>query len=150
MNKLFSAAAAVFLLCPVDAEAATPWDGATNLNSGDRIVTLAQGEAVLTDAFADADRTIVTLRVAAPAPGFLQCTLVAQQTPDGPEVNLRQHHRPGLRDGQGGGAGCCRHQVRPDSRVVLFWWALKANNDPGAASCQTNYRLTQLPGLGNF
>ena len=42
MKKLFSAAAAVFLLCPVDAEAATPWDGAINIDSGDRIVTLAQ------------------------------------------------------------------------------------------------------------
>src|SRR5262245_5818647 len=59
LKKLFSAAAALFLLCPVDAEAATPWDGSTNIDSGDRIVTLAQGEAVLTDAFADANRIIV-------------------------------------------------------------------------------------------
>jgi hypothetical protein len=149
LNKLFSAAAAVFLLCPVDAEAATPWDGATNLNSGDRIVTLAQGEAVLTDAFADADRTIVTLRVAAPAPGSLQCTLVAQQTPDGPEVELASITAQDFETAKVA-RQLYQHQVRPDSRVVLFWWALKANNDPGAASCQTNYWLTQLPGLGNF
>jgi hypothetical protein len=149
LTKLFAAAAAVFLLCPLAARAATPWEGSTNINSGDRIVTLAQREAVLTDAFAGADRTIVMLRVAAPAPGFLQCTLVARQAPDGAEVELAsivaQYYEPAKVTKQ-----LYQHQIRPDSSVVLFWWALKANNAPGAESCQTNYRLTQLPGLGNF
>jgi hypothetical protein len=149
LKKLFSAAAAVFLLCPVDAEAATPWDGATNIDSGDRIVTLARGEAVLTDAFADADRTIVTLRVAAPGPGFLQCTLVAQQTPDGAEVVLASITAQDFETAKVS-KQLYQHQVHPHSSVVLFWWALKANNDPGAESCQTNYRLAQLPSLGNF
>ena len=149
MKKLFSAAAAVFLLCPVDAEAATPWDGATNINSGDRIVTLAQREAVLTDSFDGADRTIVTLRVAAPAPGFLQCTLVARQTPDGAEVELANIVAQDFETAKVT-KRLYQHQVHPDSSVVLFWWALKANNDPGAESCQTNYRLTQLPSLGSF
>ena len=149
MKKLFSAAAAVFLVCPVDAEAATPWDGSINIDSGDRIVTLAQGDAVLTDAFADADRTIVTLRVAAPAPGFLQCTLVAQQTPDGAEVELASITAQDFEPAKVA-KKLYQHQVRPDSGVVLFWWSLKANNDPGAESCQTNYRLTHLPGLVSF
>ena len=149
MTKLFAAAAAVSLLCPLDAEAATPWDGATNLDSGDRIVTLAQGEAVLTDAFADANRIIVTLRAAAPAPGFLQCTLVAQQMPDGAEVELASITAQDFETAKVA-RQLYQHQVSPDSSVVLFWWALKANNDPGAQSCQTNYRLTQLPGWGNF
>jgi hypothetical protein len=149
LTKLFAAAAAVFLLCPVHTEAATPWDGATNIDSGDRIATLAQGAAVLTDAFADADRTIVTLRVAAPAPDFLQCTLVTQQTPDGAEVVLASITAQDFETAKVA-KQLYQHQVRPDSSVVLFWWALKANNAPGAESCQTNYRLTQLPGLGNF
>ncbi len=125
MKKLFSAAAAVCLLCPVNAEAATPWDGSINIDSGDRIVTLAQGNAVLTDAFADADRTIVTLRVAAPAPGFLQCTLVAQQTPDGAEVELASITAQDFEPAKVA-KKLYQHQVRPDSGVVLFWWSLKA------------------------
>ncbi len=149
MKKLLSTAAAVFLLSQVHAEAATPWDGATNINSGNRIVTLEQGEAVLTDAFADADRTIVTLRVAAPMPGFLQCTLVAQQAPDGAEVELASITAQDFETAKVA-KQLYQHQIRPDSRVILFWWALKANNGPGAESCQTNYRLTQLPDLGDF
>jgi hypothetical protein len=104
---------------------------------------------VLTDAFAGADRTIVTLRVAAPAPGFLQCTLVAQQTPEGAEVELANITAQDFETAKVA-KRLYQHQVHPDSSVVLFWWALKANNDRGAESCQTNYRLTQLPDLGSF